>query len=131
MRFRGRAYARMLDSLSAEHRQLLCALIGQLTITETPDLKAATRKLDDELTSGEKSAINDAGSALEASARQAHEDRVKRLLESGAKLTFGSGEFPRLAHADPSMALLKLSIEELITNLNGFYRGRPGSSHAT
>jgi len=62
---RGQARATMLGALSAQHRNLLAQVVGQLAIAQTPDVGAAAKTLDGALSPAESKAIIDASNALD------------------------------------------------------------------
>lgn len=51
------ARSAMLSALSAQHRELLAHVVGQLAISAQPDQRAAARELDAALSAREKAAI--------------------------------------------------------------------------
>ena len=111
----------MLDSLNGDHKQLLAKLIGGLAVDSVVDLEAVAPELDEALTPEEKRSINEAGSALDLNSAQALDDFLRRMMESGEEsVAFGSGGPLGKSYGKPSMTMLILSIEELLTKLNGF-----------
>src|SRR5215467_2150812 len=71
---RTQARTTMLNALSPQHRNLLAQVVGGLAVSQTPDINAAAKTLDNELSPGESKAIVDASNALD--------QQIKKIMEA-------------------------------------------------
>jgi hypothetical protein len=69
----------VLSSLTASHRRAVAATIGELAVEENPDVQAATRRLDQILSSAERSRIMQAHEAYRTQSHQLHEQMKSDL----------------------------------------------------
>ena len=109
----------MLNALSAEHRNLLSQVAGQLAIATNPDLSAAAKQLDAALSPSESKAILDIASSTEQQVRQLMDQTRKQM-------SFGNPEGPPMMDAvygppgaefqkNPGTILLMLAARSLAT----------------
>jgi hypothetical protein len=115
---RSQARDRMIRGLSSDHLLLLSQVLGQLAVAISPDVCAAARELDDALTPDEKQCIARASAELNSQANEAMEELKQSLARSGKNVVFGTDDSLKMTHDSPGMALLALSIEQLMSCMN-------------
>ena len=94
--------AKLFGSLSAAHRAYVAGIIGNLAISNKPDLKAAAAQIDSKLTASEKAAIVSAQAAsmkqMESLGKQLRDEMVAQQQASGASPRPMPSHQPRRMH---------------------------------
>ncbi|MGC1381055.1 MAG: hypothetical protein WA814_08540 [Candidatus Baltobacteraceae bacterium] len=84
----------ILSSLSPVSRRAVAAEIGQLAIAPSPDPQAVAKRLDAELSAGERQRILNAQSTFQSQSRQLHEQmrtEIQNDMPAGAHAPFMGG----------------------------------------
>ncbi len=81
----------MLNALTPAHRNLLAQVVGQLAIAPNPDMAAAAKQLDANLSQGEARAILSISSSLEQQSRQIMESTRQQMMSAMPAGSSGHG----------------------------------------
>jgi hypothetical protein len=125
-----KARTQMLDALSADHRQFLGHLIGQLVGAKPSEIGLAIEELENILTSGEKHSIDCIAADLEEQ-KQKIWAAFHEWQERDARKSFGKGvqgDTAKVSYGkldSPSIIMLDLLIHDCNARLN---RVKYGSS---
>jgi hypothetical protein len=88
------ARAAMLNALSPAHRNLVGQIAGQLAVVPNPDLSAAARELDAQLTPAEGLAILNIASSMHGQIRQIMSAARQQIMSAGGASGSGTGPAP-------------------------------------
>ncbi len=100
----------VLSALTPDQRHLVSSLLGQLAVAQHPDVPAAARMLDSELTPAQKQSIRSASARLRDRYHAMIDELARQASPSGARV-FHRDYFA--APEDPGMTVLLLLTESL------------------